>query len=160
MRTIYKMPRLKFILMVDAVILTLLFWTAASSGMFYKFNDRCSAVELPLGLVSGMSESDFQSIIDTDGCNVEEKRESLREPCRITLYRCSSYLFQGKKYSVEFEFLCGRLMSVAINDDDDKSIGVGILGETQILRRRIGNMVRYSDAEMIKEVHRFLLDYL
>lgn len=160
MRAIFLMPRLKFILIVDAIILTLLLWTAASSGMFYKFNDRCSAVELPLGLVSGMSESDFLSIIDADGCNVEEKRELLREPCRITMYRCSSYLFQGKKYSVEFEFLCGRLMSVAIQDYSDPSIGVGISCETRILRQCIGNMVWYSDAEMVKEVDRYLLDYL
>ena len=155
-----RIIRLKFVLMADAILIAVLLWTAIASGLFYAFTDRCSAVVLPLELVSGLSESDFVSTLDANDCHIEEKRELLREPCRLTMYRCRSYPFHGKKYAVELQFLCGRLMSVAIQNDDDGEIGVGALDETKIKRRHIGDRIRYYDAEMAKEVDRFLLDRL
>ena len=155
MSAIRKAVRLKFILIVDFMMLMFLLWSGAASRRECVFKERCSGVALPLQFVSGLSEESFISLLDAHGCKIDEKRELLGPPCCVTLYRCSSYCFNGHNYLVEFEFLRGRLMTVAVKDKDDQSVGVRSKNERKLKRRRIGNMVRYSDADMLEDVDRF-----
>ena len=160
MNCICKVPRLKFVLGVDAIIIIFLLWIAASSRMSYTFRDRCASVELPLGLVSGTPEDEVVAMLNSHDCHVDEKRKMLPDPCRVTMYRCSSYYFNGGSYLVDFEFLRGRLMSVAIQCKDDQSLGVGVANGKQIKRVRIGNWYLYTDVGMSEEAARFWQDYL
>ena len=155
-----KVVRLKTILVVGSIILVFLLWASASFRGHYTFRDRCSAVVLPLELVSGMSEADLASLLDAHDCNIDKKRELFGEPCQVTEYRCRSYCFRGHGYPVVFVFLRGRLMSVEIAYDDDQSIGIGCINERMLKRERVGNIVRYSDAGMEEEVARYWQDYL
>ena len=146
-------PGLRFVLVLDAIVLMFLVWTAKSSRVSYSAPHSCSSVELPLGLVSGMPELEFTMDAKAKWCRIDERKEVFGAPCQLTSYRCSSYCFRGLQYAVELEFWCGRLMSVSILSKDDEVIGIKPKQEMLAVRRQ-GEWVRYSDVSMTDEVNR------
>lgn len=148
---------LPLVLAVDLLML-LVILALVPRKYFFHYKGVDSHMMLPLGLESGMAESDFLESMSRNDVFVDASRIESERPVRYVIYICKSYSYNGLKLSVEFEFFCGKLMSLALESTVAEEIWENkVEAGVKIVKR--GKLSYYYDSIILQEYLRYLYWY-